>query len=149
MARQHRAPVGEPVTTPSSGSARRAAATACGWCDGPITPRASGPIPKWCSNTCRKRAWEQKRAADSGRSAVEIVERVVTVRTQQSSPIPRQLAWVDLLRMLAQQLDSGAVYDRHRLAITVAAQDVIHAAQRRGLGAHPPVSRVPRLHLSG
>ena len=92
MAGKDRAPVRKPVTTPANGSARRAAATACGWCSGPITPRASGPIPKWCSNTCRKRAWEQARAAASGRSAVEIVERLVTVPAQQPPPLPRQLA---------------------------------------------------------
>jgi hypothetical protein len=56
------------------------------------------------------------------------------VPTQQPSPLPRQLAWVDLLRVLAQQLDSGAVYDRHLLAIAVAAQDVLRAAQRCSLG---------------
>ncbi|WP_222193295.1 hypothetical protein [Modestobacter italicus] len=61
--------------------------------------------------------------------------------TQQPPPIPRQLAWVDLLGVLVQQLDSGAVYDRHLLAIAVAAQDVLRAAQRRSLGAHAPVGR--------
>jgi hypothetical protein len=146
LARQDRAPGRESVATPPSGSARRAAATACGWCSSPITPRASGPIPKWCSNTCRKRAWEQKRAAASGRSAVEIVERVVTVPTQQPPPLPRQLAWVELLRALAQQLDSSVVYDRHLLAIAIAAQDVVRAAQRRSVGAppSPPNPRVGR-----
>jgi hypothetical protein len=133
----------EPSEARASGSARRTAATTCGWCNGPITPRTSGPIPKWCSTTCRKRAWEQKRAAASGRSAIEIVERVVTVPTQQPPPLPSQLAWVDLLRVLAQQLDSGAVYDRHLFAIAGAAQDVLRAAQRRALGVHPPVGRWP------
>ena len=84
---------------------------------------------------CRTRAWEQKRAAASGRSAVEIIERVVPVPSQQPPPPPRQLAWVDLLRVLAQQLDGGAVYDRHLLTIAVAAQDVVRAMQRRGPGA--------------
>ncbi|WP_299956893.1 hypothetical protein [uncultured Modestobacter sp.] len=48
---------------------------------------------------------------------------------------------MDLLGALVQQLDSGAVYDRHLLAIAVAAQDVVRAAQRRSLGAHAPVGR--------
>ncbi|MGY1839120.1 MULTISPECIES: hypothetical protein [unclassified Modestobacter] len=48
---------------------------------------------------------------------------------------------MDLLRVLAQQLDSGAVYDRHLSAIAVAAQDVLRAAQRRSLAARPPVGR--------
>ncbi len=145
-ARAGRDPPG-PRTGPGAGndsrerSVRRSAAAACGWCSGPTAARASGPIPKWCSNTCRKRAWEQKRAAASGRSAVEIVERVVTVPTQQPPPLPRQLAWVNLLRVLARQLDGGAVHDRHLLAIAAAAQDVLRAAQRRSMGTHPPVNR--------
>jgi hypothetical protein len=63
------------------------------------------------------------------------------VPAQQPLPLPRQLAWVDSLRVLAQQLDSGVIYDRHLFAIAGAAQDVLRAAQRRGLGAHPPVVR--------
>ena len=66
------------------GPERRAAATACGWCGGPITARARGPIPRWCSATCRHRAWEQTRAAASGRAAVQIVERRVQVSVRQS-----------------------------------------------------------------
>jgi hypothetical protein len=110
-----------------SRSARRAAATACGWCQQPVTPRSRGPIPKWCSATCRHRAWEQARAAASGRSAVEIVERVVPV----PAPRPRQLAWVDLLRELAGQVEQSTVYDRHLPTIAAAVDDVVRALHRR------------------
>jgi hypothetical protein len=65
---------------------------------------------------------------------VEIVERVVTVPIQQPPPLPRQHAWVDLLRVLSQQLDEGAVYDRHLVAIAAAARDVVRSAQRRSSG---------------
>jgi hypothetical protein len=41
---------------------RRAAATTCRWCGGPITPRGRGPITTWCPATCRHRAWQQARA---------------------------------------------------------------------------------------
>src|SRR4051794_37481211 len=101
-----------PAEVSSSGAGRRAAATTCGWCRGAITPRSRGPIPKWCSATCRQRAWEQSRAAASGRSAVTILERVVTVpaRPPAAAPKPRQLAWVDVLRELATQVYQGAVY---------------------------------------
>lgn len=115
-----------------NGPARRAAATACGWCSGPITPRASGPIPKWCSATCRKRAWEQARAAASGRSAVEVVERVVNVPARPTAPSkPRQLEWTALLRELAVQLEQGAIYDRHMIALAAAVDDVVQAIRRR------------------
>src|SRR5664279_3298466 len=62
---------------------RRLAAATCGWCDSPIEFKARGRIPKWCSAACRQRAWEQSRAAASGRSAVRIVERRVEIPAQQ------------------------------------------------------------------
>jgi len=116
-----------------SGSARRAAATTCGWCNGPITPRASGPIPKWCSSTCRKRAWEQARAAASGRSAIRIVARAVIVPAQRpaTGSLPRQYGWVHALRELGVQLAPGVVYDRHLVAIATALDEVVRAVHRR------------------
>jgi hypothetical protein len=120
------------------GAGRRAAATTCAWCHEAIIPRSRGPIPKWCSATCRHRAWEQSRAAVSGRSAVHIVERVVTVpaKPPASAPKPRQLAWVDVLRELATQVEQGAVYDRHLLAIAAALDEVVCAVHRR---SSPPL----------
>ena len=49
-----------------------------------------------------------------------------------SAPQPRQLAWVDLLRELAAQVEQGAVYDRHLAAIAAALDDVMRAVHRRG-----------------
>jgi hypothetical protein len=123
-----------PPVNSSSGAARRAAATTCGWCHGAITLRSRGPIPKWCSATCRHRAWEQSRAAASGRSAVQIVEQVVTVpaKPPATAPAPRQLGWVHLLRELAAQLEQGMVYDRHLPAIAAALEEAARAAHRRG-----------------
>jgi hypothetical protein len=130
----------------SSSGGRRAAATTCGWCQRPITPRSRGPIPKWCSATCRHRAWEQSRAAASGRSAVEIVERVVTVAVPPppSASRPRQLTWADLLRELAFQVERGTVYDRHLPAIAAAVDDVMCAVRLRGGTAKRSSSRWPR-----
>jgi hypothetical protein len=132
---QQPSPLCDATAEASSGAgARRAAATTCSWCHRAITPRSRGPIPKWCSPTCRHRAWEQARAAASGRSAVQIVERVVTVPATPtpSAPRPRQLAWVELLRQLATQVEDGAVYDRHLAAIAAALDDVMRAVHRRG-----------------
>jgi hypothetical protein len=120
----------------SRAGARRAAAVTCGWCHRAITPRSRGPIPKRCSATCRHRAWEQARAAASGCSAVEIVERVVIIPATPPSSAPqtrRQLAWVDLLRELAVQLEQGTVYDRHQAAIAAALDDVMRSATARWL----------------
>lgn len=51
----------------------------CGWCQQPTPVPARGRVPKWCSATCRHRAWEQKRAAESGRCAVQTIDRPVEV----------------------------------------------------------------------
>ncbi|GAB3191820.1 hypothetical protein GCM10027261_02810 [Geodermatophilus arenarius] len=110
------------------GSRRRAAATNCGWCGRPITPRSRGPIPKWCSATCRHRAWEQARAAASSRSAVEVVERRVEVRV----PIaPTRRDWPRLLDQLADQLNDGRVYDRDVPGLARALEPVLQAYRQR------------------
>lgn len=97
---------------------------ACGWC-GESTPiPARGRVPKWCSSTCRHRAWEQRRAASSGRSAIEVVDRVVeVVRTERTVerevvevPVERQPSsgaeFAAVVTELAGRLDSGRIYDR-------------------------------------
>ena len=118
----------EPGVTDVRGPERRTAATACGWCGGPITPGRRGPIPKWCSATCRHRAWEQARAAASGRSAVELVERRVEV---QVPLVPTRRDWPRLLGELAGQLNDGRVYDRDLPALARALQPVLEAYRRR------------------
>ncbi len=107
---------------------RRAAATTCAWCAGPITPRSRGPIPKWCSATCRHRAWEQTRAAASGCSAVEVVERRVEVSVPAT---PTRRDWLPLLGALAEQIDDGRIYDRDLLGLSDALGTVLDAYRRR------------------
>jgi hypothetical protein len=117
--------------TPAAG-ARRAAATACGWCSGPITLRSRGPIPKWCSATCRHRAWEQNRAAASGRAAIQVVERiVVTPAAPTVVRTPRHDYWPGLLRELSRQLDRGLVYDRDLPGVASALDEALAAFRRR------------------
>jgi hypothetical protein len=118
----------DPALVDVHGPERRAAATACGWCDGPITPGRRGPIPKWCSATCRHRAWEQAKAAASGLSAVEVVERRVEV---QVPLVPTRRDWPRLLGELAGQLNDGRVYDRDLPALARALQPVLQAYRRR------------------
>ena len=107
---------------------RRTAATTCGWCGGLITPGRRGPIPKWCSATCRHRAWEQARAAASGLSAVELVERRVQV---QVPLVPTRRDWPMLLGELASQLNDGRVYDRDLPALARALEPVLEEYRRR------------------
>jgi hypothetical protein len=107
---------------------RRKAASDCAWCGGPITPRSRGPIPKWCSATCRHRAWEQTRAAISGRWAVEVVERRVEVPVPVT---PARRDWPPLLDELARQVDDARIYDRDLLDLSEALGAVLEAFRRR------------------
>lgn len=113
---------------------RRLAASSCGWCGGPIEYKARGRIPTWCSASCRQRAWEQSRAAASGRSAVQVVERRVEIPVEQQTPPPprpRHAEWVGVLTELARQLDTGDIYDRDLPELTGALNQVLDAFGRR------------------
>jgi hypothetical protein len=98
-----------PSLTDGAGQPRRLAVRVCGWCGGQITVKATGRLPKWCSPSCRQRAWEQTRAASSGLSAVQVVER----RVETPVPIPpTRRDWPRLLSQLTAQLDDGRIYNR-------------------------------------
>lgn len=73
----------------------------CGWCGEPVTIKARGPVPKWCSAACRQRAWEASRAAAAGAVAVRVVDRDVLV-VPGDGP-----GWVTQLGLLARQLGQG------------------------------------------
>ncbi|MGZ4663685.1 MAG: hypothetical protein ACXV5Q_01195 [Frankiaceae bacterium] len=107
---------------------RRLAARTCGWCAGPISVKLTGRLPKWCSPSCRQRAWEQSRGAASGLAAVRVVERRVEIPT----PIaPRRQDWLCVLGDLARQLEDGRIYDRDLLALADALNAVHDAYNRR------------------
>jgi len=107
---------------------------------------AKGRVPKWCGTSCRHRAWEQHRAAKSGRSAVtvveRVVERVVTVQlpapaaapaspAAQPAQLPAGTGWVPLLTELARQLDTGRIYTRDLGAILPAFDEALQELNRR------------------
>ena len=134
-----RAPTKEARSDPAhaevDGRERRTAATTCGWCGGPITPGRRGPIPKWCSATCRHRAWEQARAASSGLSAVDVVERRVEVRVPVA---PTRRDWPRLLAELAHQLNDGRVYDRDLPGLARQLEPLLEAYWRRAHATGAP-----------
>jgi len=81
---------------------------ACLWCGSFVDVKARGPLPKFCSATCRHRAWEQERAARAGRAAVVAVDRLVVAFPEDAR------TWVTYLERLADdvihgQLDETAV----------------------------------------
>ena len=111
---------------------------ACGWCGSPILLPARGRTPKWCSSSCRHRAWELTRAAASGRAAVQVVDRAVEVdrlvTVVQEVPVttvPKGAEWPAALAQLATALDTGRVYDRDLPALAQALADVADALDRR------------------
>ena len=111
---------------------------ACGWCGSPILLPARGRIPKWCSSSCRHRAWELTRAAASGRAAVQVVDRAVEVdrlvTVVQEVPVatvPKGATWPATLAQLATALDTGRVYDRDLPALAEALAGVADALDRR------------------
>lgn len=116
---------------------------ACGWCRTKVEVPARGRVPKWCSPACRHRAWEQRRAAASGRAAIDVVDRVVeTVKTvtvvqhhTREVPVPWRPNsvpdFVDVLTDLTRRLDSGRVYDRDLPTLVTAVNATVDALTRR------------------
>ena len=116
---------------------------ACGWCGATVTVPNRGRIPKWCSAACRHRAWEQRRAAASGRAAIEVVDRPVEVvrtitkvqRVIVEAPIavaPQTIyEWSNLLAELTERLDRGRIYDRDVPALRPAVAALVEAFNRR------------------
>ena len=110
----------------------------CGWCRAPIAVRATGRLPKWCSPACRQRAWQQRRAAASGRAAVEVVDRFIEVEKEvkvveqvKVTVPPSGAAWPAALAVLAKQIDTGRLYDRDLGALAQSLDEVLRALARR------------------
>src|SRR5659263_523905 len=132
------APAGTLKATPRRTARRPGQTLACGWCGSSILLPARGRVPKWCSSSCRHRAWELTRAAASGRAAVQVVDRAVEVErlvsVVQEVPVelvPKGAAWPAALTQLATALDTGRVYDRDLPALAQALAGVADALYRR------------------
>lgn len=138
------------VTTAEVGRGRtvRPQAVTCSWCGAEVPVPGKGRVPKWCGTSCRHRAWEQHRAAESGRSAVDVVERVVerivTVQLPPPPPVtptprptqpaqlpPTRSAWAPLLTELTRQLDTGRIYTRDLNTILPTFDEALQALNRR------------------
>ncbi len=134
---------GSSVTSGVRGRVVRPATVTCSWCSADVTVPAKGRVPKWCGTSCRHRAWEQHRAAASGRSAVDVVERVVErivtvqlpaptpTRPTPPAPAPAGSGWAPLLTELARQLDTGRIYTRDLNTILPAFNQALQALNRR------------------
>lgn len=132
------APAGTLKATPKRTARRPGQTLACGWCGSSILLPARGRVPKWCSSSCRHRAWELTRAAASGLAAVQVIDRVVqvdrpvTVRESvKVEVVPHGPTWPHALAQLTEQIDTGKVYDRDLPALAAALGDVRSALNRR------------------
>jgi endogenous inhibitor of DNA gyrase (YacG/DUF329 family) len=82
----------------------------CPRCENPIPVRATGRPARWCSQRCRRAAYEERRAAATGAIAVEVVETVTTteheldecVRRVQASPVAARKVLTHLTKLLAE-----------------------------------------------
>jgi len=93
----------------------------CLWCGSSVAVKARGPLPKFCSATCRHRAWEQARAARDGRVAVVAVDRLVATYPKDAR------GWGEHLERLAEDVRRGQL-DEGELT---AALDLVYAAVAR------------------
>ena len=115
----------------------------CGWWGATVTVPNRGRIPKWCSAACLHRAWEQRRAAASGRAAIEVVDRPVevvrtitkvkTVIVEAPIAVAPQTVheWSNPLAELTDRLDRGRIYDRDVPALRPAVAALVEAFNRR------------------
>jgi hypothetical protein len=112
----------------------------CGWCGGSFEIKARGRTPKWCSATCRQRAWEQRRAADSGLAAVEVVDRAIehekVVYVIEDSKPPTGRDWPEHIGALKRQVERGTFYDRDLPALALALNELLRALSRRRAWQH-------------
>jgi endogenous inhibitor of DNA gyrase (YacG/DUF329 family) len=82
----------------------------CPRCGSLIPVRATGRPARWCSQRCRRAAYEERRAAAAGAIAVEVVETVTTaehgldecVRRVQPSPVAVRKVLAHLTKLLAE-----------------------------------------------
>lgn len=85
----------------ASGARQPGQQVTCVWCGESLSVKARGPLPKYCSSTCRHRAWEQERAARTGRAAVVVVDRAVVSYPSDTD------GWVRHLDRLAHEIRAG------------------------------------------
>ncbi len=121
-----------------AGKTRRPTTVACTWCGSQTTVLPVGRVPSWCSNSCRHRAWEQRRAASSGLASREQVERLVevevpvTITTEvEVEVLPKGASWAKALTQLAEQIDRGRIYDRDLAGIAEGLDEASKALMRR------------------
>lgn len=106
---------------------------ACGWCGAAVSVPWRGRTPKWCSQSCRTRAWAARRAVEAGDAEVRILDRPIeVVREVRVEADPRSVEeWSSMLRRLANRVDDGRVYDRDLAQLLASVDELGGAIHRR------------------
>lgn len=97
-------------TEPRAAGYRTGTSGVCPRCGIPIPVRTTGRPARWCSQRCRRAAYEERRVAAAGVIAVEVVETVTTtehglnecVRRVRDSPVAARRVLTHLTKLLAE-----------------------------------------------
>jgi endogenous inhibitor of DNA gyrase (YacG/DUF329 family) len=97
-------------TEPRAAGYRVGTSGVCPRCGNPIPARTTGRPARWCSQRCRRAAYDERRAAATGAIAVEVVETVTTteheldecVRRVQASPVGVRKVLTHLTELLGE-----------------------------------------------
>ena len=132
---------------------RSTTALECVECGAALSYRGTGRRPRYCSQTCRNRAYEARRAARTGAVATEVVERVVEVEARLNADAvvrwleghPRRLSAVLRGMEWTRELQDGLRYGLENAATD---QVVIARQERECLSQMYAVDPLKRLELA-
>lgn len=80
----------------------------CPRCGRPVSHKATGRPATWCSQVCRRAAYEERRAAASGAVALQVLDRVDTVEHDLTECMHRVAASPSACRRVLQALTKHA-----------------------------------------
>ena len=85
----------------------------CPRCGSPLKRKGAGRPPVWCSQRCRRAAYEERRAAAAGAIGLEVIDRVEIVDHSLNECVDRVLvsstACRNVLQALARMVDDGTI----------------------------------------
>lgn len=132
---------------------RLTTALECVECGAALSYRGTGRRPRYCSQTCRNRAYEARRAARTGAVATRVVERVVEVEARLN--VDAVVRWLDGHPRRLSAVLRGMEWTREQqdglrygLENAVTDQVVISRQERERLSRMPAVDPLKRLELA-
>ena len=101
----------------------------CPRCGQPVSQRGTGRPATWCSQACRRAAYEERRAADRGAIALQVVERVKVTEH-------------DLSECVARVTSSPSASRRALQAMTVLAREGVLSGHQKWSSTQTAVDRL-------